>query len=571
MIKIPYGVSDFGKLVRNNYYYVDRTAHIELLESLGEPYLIFLRPRRFGKSLWISTLQHYYGLEHQADFDALFGKYYIGQNSTSLANSYLVLRLEFSRIDTSTEEGTYQGFLSNVREGVKACMRTYPDYFQQSEVQSVLQETNPAEVLKSFFSIARNLARKIYLLIDEYDHFANELVSFNLDYFGSIVTENGFVRKFYETIKTATGEGIVDRIFITGVTPLTLDSLTSGFNIGSHLSLDWELQAMMGFTEKEVAKLMIAVGVPEPELPEVMNQVRSWYNGYLFATRPLNGGLYNPDMALYFAKHYQRYQSEPEQMLDTNIASDYGKIRKLFKVGGRESRRFKILEKLLEEGKISTNITPEFSLEKEFSSNDFLSLLYYMGLLTIKGRDLAEVRLGVPNSVIKKLFFQYFGQLLKEQLEQPADPLAVQASVRELARNNSPAPLLTIVSNTLSQLSNRDWIHFDEKHVKMALVSYLYSSQLYFIKSEYESGQKYVDLLLLRRPSFPAPFQFAFELKFLHQKKADNLPFIINEGRGQLQRYLGRKDLSALEDLKAWLIVFVGSELKHLEEVEAGR
>lgn len=567
MIKIPYGISDFSDLATGGYYFVDRTNYIEQLEKLSEKYLIFLRPRRFGKSLWISILHHYYGLEHEADFEVLFGKYHIGRYPTALANSYLVLRLEFSRIDTATEEGTYQGFLSNVREGVESCIRAYPNFFPQAESPNVLQKASPAEVLKSFFSITRSLSHKIYLLVDEYDHFANELISFNLGHFGKIVTQNGFVRKFYETIKTATSEGIIDRIFITGVTPLTLDSLTSGFNIGSNLSLDWDLQAMLGFLEEEVADLMTAVGVPETELPEVMDQVRNWYNGYHFSTRPQNGGLYNPDMALYFAKHYQRYRSAPEEMLDTNIASDYGKIRKLFDIGEQEPERFRVLERLLDEGKILTRITPEFSFTKNFSINDFLSLLYYMGLLTIKGTDLAEARLGIPNGVIKQLYFNYFGQLIKEDLKQPIDPLDVQASIRELARNNSPGPILEIVSQTLNQLSNRDWMHFDEKHLKMVLVSYLYSSQLYLIKSEYEAGQKYVDLLLLRRPPFPAPHQFAFELKFLHQKKASELPAAIDEGRAQLRRYLGLEDLRQLDGLKAWLIVFVGTQLKHLEEV----
>lgn len=568
MVKIPYGISDFSDMATGGYFFVDRTDYIEQLEKLSEKYLIFLRPRRFGKSLWISILHHYYGLEHKTDFNTLFGKYHIGRHPTSLANSYLVLRLEFSRIDTTTEEGTYQGFLSNVREGVEACMQAYPDFFPKAERPKVLQQASPVEVLKSFFSVTRSLPHKIYLLIDEYDHFANELISFNLGHFGKIATRNGFVRKFYETIKTATSEGIIGRIFITGVTPLTLDSLTSGFNIGSNLSLDRDLQAMLGFLEAEVADLMIAVGVPAADLPEAMRQVRNWYNGYCFSTRPQNGGLYNPDMVLYFAKHYQRYGNAPEEMLDTNIASDYGKIRELFGIGEREPERFHVLERLLGEGKIISRITPEFSLAKDFSVNDFLSLLYYMGLLTIKGADLAEARLGIPNEVIKQLYFNYFGQLIKEYLKQAVDPLDVQASIRELARNNSPGPLLEIVSQTLGQLSNRDWMHFDEKHLKMVLVSYLYSSQLYLVKSEYEAGQKYVDLLLLRRPPFHPPYQFAFELKFLHQKKASELQSAIDEGRAQLHRYLSREDLRRLENIKAWLIVFVGTQLKHLEEVD---
>ncbi|MCO6493673.1 MAG: AAA family ATPase [Phaeodactylibacter sp.] len=180
MAKIPYGISNFSDLATQGYFFVDRTNYIEQLEKLGEKYLIFLRPRRFGKSLWISILQHYYGLEHKADFENLFGKYHIGRHPTPLANSYLVLRLEFSRIDTSTEEGTYRGFLSNVREGVEACMQAYPNLFSKAEHPDVLQKDSPVEVLKSFLSLVRRLPHKIYLLVDEYDHFANELISLNL-------------------------------------------------------------------------------------------------------------------------------------------------------------------------------------------------------------------------------------------------------------------------------------------------------------------------------------------------------------------------------------------------------
>lgn len=191
-----------------------------------------------------------------------------------------------------------------------------------------------------------------------------------------------------------------------------MDSLTSGFNIGSHLSLDWDLQAMLGFAEEEVAGLMKAVGAQEKDLPEVMSQVRNWYNGYHFSTRPMNGGLYNPDMVLYFAKHYQRYQSAPEEMLDTNIASDYGKIRNLFSLGGLEFESFQVLERLLGEEEISIRITPEFSFAKTFAVDDFISLLYYMGLLTIKGKRLSLATLGIPNEVIRKLYFDYFASIV---------------------------------------------------------------------------------------------------------------------------------------------------------------
>ncbi|TAE46988.1 MAG: AAA family ATPase, partial [Bacteroidetes bacterium] len=563
-------ISDFSRLNAEDYYFVDRTDYIARLEALGEPYLIYLRPRRFGKSLFISLLQHYYGVEFRDQFAELFGTYHIGKNPTPLANSYLVLRFEFSRIDTSSEEGTFNGFLSNVRSGVSSFLGRYQSFFPDLNKEEILGASAPNEMLiRLFEAYELTQAPPVYLLIDEYDHFANELVSFNLGLFRNIVSKNGFVRKFYEAIKAATGEGIVDRLFVTGVTPLTMDSLTSGFNIGSNLSRNPAFQEMMGFREGEVAQLLAHMEIEDPGIPGIVDMLRHWYNGYCFSDESCENRVYNPDMVLYYTKEYLSRGHSPKEMLDTNIASDYGKIRKLFSVGGQENERIAVLEKLLEAGEISASMTAEFSFEKAFDTNDFLSLLYYMGMLTIKGPDLAEVRLGIPNAVIQQLYFRYFAQLVREHTEKTAQPIEIQAVVREMARHNNPRPLIEIVSDALQQLSNRDWLQFDEKHVKMVLISYLYSSQLYFIKSEFESGQKYIDVLLLRRDPFPAPHQFAFEIKYLKQKDAHQLPQTISTGREQLLGYLQKEELRSLSDLKAWLMVFVGGEIAHLEEVAA--
>ena len=251
-MKLPYGISNFARLIEDGYAYVDKTRYIEQLENEPAPYIFFLRPRRFGKSLFVSMLSYYYGLEHQERFDALFGSYAIGAHPTPRANTYHVLDFEFSRIDTSTPEHTQKSFLQNVLAGVSEFEQRY-----DKTCQNYTDCDNPAEVLKAFFVTHRD--KKIYLLIDEYDHFANEILSFHFEHFSDIISRNGFVRKFYETIKAATGKGIVDRLFVTGVTPITLDSLTSGFNIAQNLSTRKATNAIMGFTEQEVVGLMEAM------------------------------------------------------------------------------------------------------------------------------------------------------------------------------------------------------------------------------------------------------------------------------------------------------------------------
>jgi Predicted AAA-ATPase len=222
------------------------------------------------------------------------------------------------------------------------------------------------------------------LLLDEYDHFANGLVSFNLEGFKKAVSRNGFVRKLYEKLKIATRQNIIDRMFVTGVSPVTVDSLTSGFNIATQISLDLECHNLMGFTEAEVAEILRGVGATESDMPKLIRDMRRWYNGYSFnvATKER---LYNSDMVLYFAHFYVQYKAYPTEMLDINIASDYSKIRKIFRIGGFESEKWIVLDKLIRGERVLFSLTSQFSFEKKsFPIEDILSLLFYMGFLTIK-------------------------------------------------------------------------------------------------------------------------------------------------------------------------------------------
>jgi hypothetical protein len=414
-IKLPYGISNFSQLVSEDYYYVDHTASIEKLEQANEPYVFFLRPRRFGKSLFVSMLWHYYGLEFTEQFAQLFGHCYIGQRPTQKANSYAVLYLEFSRIDTTTRESTFQGFLSNVRWAVKDFLVRYTQ-LNSSEKKSILSCSSPSEVLKALFEMV-NKQQPIYVIIDEYDHFANEIMAFNFDHFSEFVSRNGFVRKFYEAIKEATGRGIVNRFFATGVTPITLDSLTSGFNIAANLTTHFYFHEMMGFTKSEVDTLLkeTAPQLSKEAHQKVLEDLKKWYNGYLFA-RKAKTKLYNPDMVLYFLKEYAYENEYPETLIDLNIASDYGKIRRLFRLGSGKHYQM-VLEELIETGRVEALLTQQFSFEKPFDQDDFISLLFYLGLITIGGTDMAQLKFHFPNYVIKELYWAFFLESVKEQYQ----------------------------------------------------------------------------------------------------------------------------------------------------------
>jgi hypothetical protein len=567
MIKIPYGESDFKKLMLEDYFYQDRTQFIEQLEKWNSNYPVFLRPRRFGKSLFISTLHHYYGLEYQNEFQTLFGNLYIGQNPTQAANSYLVLRFEFSRIDTATHESTYQGFLTNVILGARTFLGAYSNFFSEEDKQTILTQSSPEAIVKTIFSIAKSnkIPYKIYLLVDEYDHFANELLSFDLDRFKSNVSSNGFIRKFYESFKTATGEGIVDRIFITGVSPITLDSLTSGFNISDNISLNPIFHDMMGFTHNEVEAILHKSAIPIEKIPAMMTDLEAWYDGYRFTTRS-NHQLFNPDMVLYFLKEYSIMAQYPEVMLDTNVVSDYRKIQNTFKIGGEETEKYELLETLVQKGYIDFPLTRLYNLTQDFTQDDFLSLLFYMGMLSFQEEAIIGWRCKIPNYVIKKLYFEYFNAiyLSKTRFSKTTRPIA--HTIDTLLGTGNPEPFFKIVEQVLLENhSNRDELAYGEKHLQTLMVGLLFPYESYYIHSEYEAKRGYPDIFLERMPNKPLKFDIVLELKYVKKSAEKTLEKVIQQAETQLEEYMTSERFSR-PDVRGFYAVFLGGEVYQWRE-----
>jgi hypothetical protein len=567
MIKIGYGQSNFGIMVRDNFYYVDRTMYLEKLENLGSRFLFFLRPRRFGKSLFISLLEHYYGLEYKSQFTHLFGKYYIGSNPSPTANSFLILTFDFSGIDTSSLESTQKGFNQKVKKGIKQFEKSYQQLFPTNFFNKLLEIEKAEIVVDGLFTEVQNLSHKIYLLIDEYDHFTNELISFNLENFKSIVSRNGFVRKFYETIKTATRDGAVERIFVTGVSPVTVDSLTSGFNIATQITLDPHFHNMMGFTKAEVTDILRGIEVEEKDFPEFMIDLKSWYDGYLF-NRKVTERLYNSDMVLYFANYYSQYKEYPEKMLDDNIASDFSKIRKIFRIGGFENEKLHILDKLIRGEKVLFPLTSMFSFEKKnFPTEDLLSLLFYMGFLTIKKMWGDKYEMEMPNKVIRDIYFDYFLQIMEERAQTNRDLYTLGTALDELIWENNPRPILEVLAVTLRNLTHRDFRNMDEKHIQAMFFSYLNLSKMYNTKSEYESEKKYYDIVMLETPIAEAKYEFIFEFKYERKAGETRIETISENAKSQMQKYLSSRELSNRPKMKGWVVVVVGDEIETCQEV----
>ena len=565
MKKIPYGISNFHNLREQNYIYVDKTDYIELLENYDEKYIFFLRPRRFGKSLFISLLDSYYNINNKKEeFNNLFQGLYIVENQTSLAHSYYILNFNFSGINTSDKRSLLKGFRKCVLDGLKEFVKRYQlalDYEKKGM---------PSEILLSFLTeVKYSIDDNIYVLIDEYDHFANELLSFQVDTFEKTVSKTGFVRKWYEVLKQGTKTGIVDRIFATGVSPITLDSLTSGFNIAENLTRDKNLNQMMGFTEKEVKTLLRNVLGAEIDQHKIMPKLKDYYNGYLFNEKA-EEKVFNSDMVLRYIKNYKKYNKPPEDLIDTNISSDYSKMQQLFTLKNKK-RNYQILEEILEGKLQKTTITREYSLAKEFTKDDFRSLLFYLGFLTIKGNILNRVKLGIPNYVIKELYFDFFADIVRKETNYELDTADIKDSIEKIAINGDIDDFVKIIEKTLSKISNRDFIKFDEKYIKLIMISYLILSKLYYVKSEYEVEDGYIDITLLQRSELELNYEAIIEVKYIkkqnYKKKGEEIvENKLKEAKSQIMKYKQAEELSDIKNLKKWVLVFAGD--KCLRKIE---
>ena len=559
-MKIPYGISHFKSLITEGYLYVDKTPFINTLEEQGK-YNILLRPRRFGKTLFISTLRHYYDIRCKEEFDVLFGHLAIGRNPTPLRNSYRILAFDFSGIETGSQESVRQGFSDKVEYSLRQFLIRYG--YNPEDVRSIEAGNGPTAMMNRFFTLIGE--DPVYLFIDEYDHFANAVLGESLELFSAIVGKGGFIRAFYEIIKTATMEGIVDRLLITGVTSITLDSMTSGFNIGDNITYHLDFNQAMGFTAQETeAMIQPFIDTCALDKQEMMQTLANWYNGYRFSSRA-NEKIFNPDMVLYFLRHFDMGECRfPDRMLDDNIASDYGKIMRLFGIGDRE-RNFETLEELIVNNEIIGRHKGKLDLDmhKPFERNDFISLLLYMGFITISGTVLSQLRYVVPNYVIQKLYYGYFKTEIERRTQIGVSAHAVENAVAELALHNNIKPLLEEISSVLALFSNRDFMRMDEKHIKAVILTLLNQSEVYFIRSEPEVNNRYPDILLLERKPIEVRYQFLFELKFSKKKDGkQGLGAKRIEGVNQIKGYHALADIRRLPKLQSYLLLTDGTEIE---------
>jgi len=566
---LPKLTSNFESLVTSGSFFVDKTQYIQQLESLNAPNLFFLRPRRFGKSLLLSMLEHYYGIQHKDRFEELFGEYHVGKpgNSTPLRNSYYILKFNFSGIKTDEPGKIFMHFTTEVRGAVDLFLNSYK-LVSNEERESIYSLDDANTILRNaLFKILSNRPGiKIYLLIDEYDHFTNELFSFNNPHFKEIVSRNGWVRKFYEAIKIYMGEGLIDRFFATGVTPVTLDSMTSGFNVARNISLDDRFNEMGGFTEAELKDLIVNTIYEEGafNLDQVVEDMRAWYNGSRFS--PEGGAkLYNPQMVVTFLSDFSRNYEYPVRMLDPNITSDYKKIANILEPLPKEIKD-DITEDVLNKEQIAEGLTIQYNFERDYTKTDAVSLLYYNGLLTIDDSFAGLMTYGIPNYVVKQLYWEFFRAIKEKEDKFHFDIGEIGQSLKAMALEGTIERLTNYAQKVMRSISFRDLQNFSEKHLKMIFMTILAGNAAYFVTSELETGKGYADIFLKKTKVNTGRWDHLIELKYMKANDTRSLDELIIQGKEQITKYLDTLHTEDRENLKTWLLIFRGkAELKMYE------
>lgn len=555
-MKLPYGISNFAQIREDGYFYVDKTAYIELLECLPEVHVVILRSRRFGKTLFVNMLGRYYDQNEADRFDALFRGTYIYAHPTPKRGAYLMLDFNFSGINTETLENANAGFLTEVRLKVDLFLGKYARHFAPDEAREILAGQTPNDLLTALFTALRKkgLERSVYVLIDEYDHFANNILSQGKEMFKQLVRTDGYVRPFYEALKKGT-ESVIDRLFVTGVMPILLDSLTSGFNIATNLSIDERFNELFGFTDDEITPILVEIGQEQSRA-----EIKTYYDGYRFS-RHAAQTVYNSDMILYYGLRYRPDRNAIESIIDKNVVSDYSKIRAVLSIGERDLEE-RVLTQIVEDGVITINeITELFILTQEtefqFDVNAISSLLFYMGYLTIGAARGAEIELRMPNLVLKSLYLDYMRAMLLRRSQIRLDSMKHNQMLREMLAGKIDV-LIELTETLLKGLSNRDYERFDEKYIKVVMLSLLSNVNFYIPRSEYEvNADGYVDLYF--QPAFEPErsAHYFIELKYVKARASKAaVEKAEREGVAAMQIYLQSGAARQINNLQAYVLVF---------------
>ena len=576
--RIPYGISDFRLIAEENYYYVDKTRFIEDVER-SPRFLFLIRPRRFGKSLWLTMLSSYYDIAMKDDFDRLFGNLYIGQHPTEERNSYLILKFNFAMVNPEMDS-LRESFEIHASACFKDFNMKYAHLLGEDYLKGYAETTNAESRLEYIALCCKRANLPIYLIIDEYDNFTNVVLSqHGHERYCDLTHGAGFFRFFFNKIKGMTTDvgAAVRRMFITGVSPVTLDDVTSGFNIASMVTADSRFNEILGFTEGEVREILEyykAEGCWTGDTEEVLSVMREWYDNYCFSEECCDVKMYNSDMVLYFMNQLTGTGRIPKTLVDVNVKTDYGKLRHLVVLDKRLNGNFSRIRQIAEEGEVAADIVPSFPAENLVDRSNFTSLLFYFGLLTIDRVEEGETILKIPNLTIRQILFSYIEQGYREAEVFNVKFLELKDLMKDMAYRGEWRPVFEYFAGEVrEQLGIRDFLQ-GEKAVQTLHLVYMNLTNYFIIWPERELNKGYADLLmtpnLLNHPEMR--YSYVVEFKYVgHGTTDEEVAAKLAEARGQLRQYAGEGRLEAARGtttVRRIAVVYRAWELAALEEVE---
>lgn len=578
--RVPYGVSNFVDIIERNQYYVDKTMYLPLLEKEADA-LFFIRPRRFGKSLLISMMRAYYDISMTERFQELFGNLWIGSHPTSQQGKYQVLYLDFSKIGGGIKllEDRFNDYCGQCVDFFVDTL--YKDYYTPEAIAKIKGINYASGKLNALAMEAQKNGYQLFLIVDEYDNFTNVVLNeHGEDVYWALTHASGFYREIFKVFK-----GMFARIFMTGVSPVTLDDLTSGFNIGWHISTKAPFNQMLGFSTEDVRDLFTyykkSGDLPaDTNVETIIEDMKPWYDNYCFSEDALRNQskVFNCDMVLYYLRNYMETGEAPRQMIDPNTKTDYNKMKKLLQLDKLDGDRKGVIMTIAEKGEIVGNIEESFPAKALTNPEIFISLLFYYGMLTIKDTFGDQLILGIPNNNVRK---QYYNYLLEQyQEEKYINTSNLKTMFTYMAFEGNWKECLEYMAKAYTEVSSvRDGIEA-ERNLQGFFMAYFSLNNYYYTAPELELNHGYCDFFLLPNLThYPTKHSYIIELKVLSKKEFDTLTEDGKMTKGakqwldaeeQIKRYAKAPRVEALRQgttLHKIIMQFKGWELARIDEV----
>ena len=574
--RIPYGMMNFIDVREDNCYYVDKTRFIPMIEDANK-YFFYIRPRRFGKSLTVSMLHHYYNILDADHFEKWYGDLYIGQHPTPERNSYLIIYLNFAVVNAE---------LHSYRQSLDAHCNTelnffcdiYAQYLPQGIKEGLNAKRGAVEQLDYLYKECYKAGQSIYLFIDEYDHFTNKILSEPscLDDYRSETHGTGYLRSFFDTVKAGTYSAI-KRCFVTGVSPVTMDDLTSGFNIGTNYTLNPQFNEMTGFTEKDVRDMLEYYSTTCPfnhSVDELIELMKPWYDNYCFAEECYGrSSMYNSNMVLYFIDNYVHSGGNlPRYMIEENIRVDYNKLRMLIRKDKEFAHDASVIQTLLQQGYVTGELKTGFPAESISDPNNFVSLLFYFGMLTISGMHKGETKLTIPNQVVREQLFAYILDTYHEN-DLTFDSYEKRKLASGLAYDGKWKPYFEYIAGCLHRYASQRDKQKGEYFVHGFTLAMTAQNPFYRPVSEKDSQEGYVDLFLHPLLDIYKDMRHSYiiELKYAKGKDSnERIEQLRRQAVEQAERYASSESVQKAIGstmLHKIIVVYRGMEMVVCEEL----